>query len=39
MPVTAFYDAGGRLLTVVPGAISETELRTRLRHLFGVTAV
>jgi cytochrome c biogenesis protein CcmG/thiol:disulfide interchange protein DsbE len=38
MPVTAFYDAGGRLLTVVPGAISETDLRTRLRDLFGVTA-
>ena len=38
MPVTAFYDAGGRLLTVVPGAISETDLRARVRSLFGVAA-
>lgn len=37
MPVTAFYDSGGRLLAVVPGAISETDLRARLRSLFGVT--
>jgi thiol-disulfide isomerase/thioredoxin len=36
MPVTAFYDAGGRLLTVVPGAISEADLRTRLHDLYGV---
>jgi thiol-disulfide isomerase/thioredoxin len=38
MPVTAFYDAGGKLLTVVPGAISEADLRTRLHDLYGVAS-
>ena len=38
MPVTAFYTADGRLLTVVPGAISEADLMTRVRDLFGVSA-
>jgi cytochrome c biogenesis protein CcmG, thiol:disulfide interchange protein DsbE len=38
MPVMAFYDGGGRLLTVVPGAISETDLRTRLHDLFGIAS-
>jgi cytochrome c biogenesis protein CcmG/thiol:disulfide interchange protein DsbE len=36
MPVTAFYAADGRLLAVVPGAISETDLRTRVRDLYGI---
>jgi thiol-disulfide isomerase/thioredoxin len=38
MPVTAFYDASGRLLTVVEGAISEDDLRARLRTLYGISA-
>lgn len=38
MPVTAFYDQDGRLLTVVSGAISEADLRTRLHALYGVVA-
>lgn len=37
MPLTAFYDANGRLLAVVTGAISEDDLRTRLHTLYGVT--
>lgn len=37
MPVTAFYDSGGHLLEVVPGAISEDDLKARLRSLYGVT--
>jgi cytochrome c biogenesis protein CcmG/thiol:disulfide interchange protein DsbE len=38
MPVTAFYDAAGRLVAVVPGALSEADLRARLHDLFGVAA-
>jgi thiol-disulfide isomerase/thioredoxin len=38
MPVTAFYAADGRLLAVVPGAISETDVLTRVRDLYGVPA-
>lgn len=38
MPLTAFYDSSGRLLTVVFGAISEDDLRSRIQVLFGVTA-
>ncbi|MEO8898723.1 MAG: TlpA disulfide reductase family protein [Candidatus Dormibacter sp.] len=38
MPVTAFYDATGKLLDVVPGAISQADLKTRLHDLFGVAA-
>ncbi len=37
MPVTAFYDASGRLRTVVTGAIGADDLRARLHALFGVT--
>lgn len=37
MPVMAFYDSSGRLLTVVPGAISEDDLRARLRTLYGIS--
>ncbi len=36
MPVAAFYSASGRLLTVVVGAISEDDLRSRLHTLYGV---
>ncbi len=37
MPVAAFYDASGRLLRVVEGAISEDELRGRIHALFGIS--
>ncbi len=37
MPLTAFYDSNGKLLTVVLGAISEDDLRTRIHDLFGIT--
>ncbi|MDQ6846138.1 MAG: redoxin domain-containing protein [Candidatus Dormibacteraeota bacterium] len=37
MPVTAFYDSSGRLLSVVPGAIGEDDLRARIRALFGIS--
>ncbi len=36
MPVTAFYDSNGRLLSVIPGAISEDDLRARIHSLFGI---
>jgi cytochrome c biogenesis protein CcmG/thiol:disulfide interchange protein DsbE len=36
MPLTAFYDSSGRLLTVVYGAISEDDLRSRIQTLFGI---
>ena len=34
MPITAFYDAGGRLLDVVTYALPEPVLRTKLHTLF-----
>ena len=37
MPVAAFYDASGRLLTVVPGAMSADDLRSRVHDLFGIS--
>jgi cytochrome c biogenesis protein CcmG, thiol:disulfide interchange protein DsbE len=37
MPLTAFYDRSGRLLAVVPGAISKDDLRSRLHTMFGVS--
>ncbi|MBJ7593874.1 MAG: redoxin domain-containing protein [Candidatus Dormibacteraeota bacterium] len=37
MPVTAFYDSNGRLVTVVPGAIGEDDLRARIHSLFGIS--
>lgn len=37
MPLTAFYDANGHLLRVVTGAISEDDLKARLRDLYGVS--
>ena len=36
LPITAFYDGGGKLLTVHIGAIAEDALRAELRSLFGV---
>jgi cytochrome c biogenesis protein CcmG/thiol:disulfide interchange protein DsbE len=38
MPLTAFYDSNGRLLTVVLGAISEDDLRARIHSLYGIIA-
>jgi thiol-disulfide isomerase/thioredoxin len=38
MPGTAFYDAEGTLLTVVPGSISEADLRSNLQQFYGVDA-
>lgn len=35
MPISAFYDADGRLVDSVSGALSEKALRTRLRELYG----
>ena len=36
MPVTAFYDASGRLVSTNPGAMSEGQLRAEISRLFGV---
>jgi thiol-disulfide isomerase/thioredoxin len=38
MPLTVFYDGSGRLLTVVLGAISEDDLRSRIHSLYGISA-
>lgn len=38
MPLTAFYDSSGRLLTVVLGAISEDDLASRIHTLYGISA-
>jgi thiol-disulfide isomerase/thioredoxin len=38
MPVTAFYSAAGKLLEVVPGAISQADVTTRIHDLFGVAS-
>ena len=37
MPVTAFYDAAGKLRYVAPGQLNREKLATRLQELFGVT--
>jgi cytochrome c biogenesis protein CcmG/thiol:disulfide interchange protein DsbE len=37
MPVTAFYDAAGKLKYVAPGQLNREKLGTRLQELFGVT--
>lgn len=37
MPVTAFYDAAGKLQSVAPGQLTRDKLSTRLQELFGVT--
>ena len=36
MPLTAFYDADGNLLTTNPGASSEGALRANLNQLYGI---
>lgn len=36
MPLTAFYDANGKLLYVSPGALPEPQLRATLQHYLGV---
>jgi hypothetical protein len=36
MPLTAFYDANGTLLTTNPGAISEASLRSNISTLYGI---
>jgi thiol-disulfide isomerase/thioredoxin len=37
MPITAFYDAQGRLVDLARGALPEDALRDRLRQLYGVS--
>ncbi len=37
MPITAFYDSGGKLLHVDGGALPESALRDRLTSFYGVT--
>jgi len=36
MPLTAFYDANGALLTTNPGAMSEAALRSNITDLYGI---
>lgn len=36
MPITAFYDANGKLLFVSPGALPESDLRATLHQFYGV---
>ncbi len=36
MPVSAFYDANGKLLRVERAALPESTLRTRLHELYGI---
>lgn len=36
MPITAFYDAAGKLRAVERGALPESTLRTRLHDLYGL---
>jgi cytochrome c biogenesis protein CcmG/thiol:disulfide interchange protein DsbE len=38
MPVTAFYNSSGRLVSVVMGAISEADLRSRISSIFGIAS-
>ena len=38
MPMTAFYDAKGNLLTAVLGALPEQALRDQLQKLYGISA-
>jgi len=37
MPITAFYDASGKLLFVNPGALPESELRSRIHDLYNIS--
>ncbi|MDJ0346597.1 TlpA disulfide reductase family protein [Streptomyces sp. H10-C2] len=36
MPMTAFYDSGGKLLAVQRGALPEDALRTEITQLYGI---
>lgn len=36
MPISAFYDASGKLLFVTPGAITEDTLRADIRRFYGI---
>ncbi len=36
MPLTAFYDADGKLLSTNPGALSEAALRANIAQLYGI---
>lgn len=36
MPITAFYDADGKLVDLVGGALPEEALRERIRGLYGI---
>lgn len=37
MPISAFYDANGKLLYVAPGALPESTLRATLQQYYGVS--
>ncbi|HEV7865366.1 MAG TPA: TlpA disulfide reductase family protein [Acidimicrobiia bacterium] len=37
MPINAFYDATGKLVSVAPGQLTPDRLRAQLQDLFGVT--
>jgi thiol-disulfide isomerase/thioredoxin len=37
MPITAFYDAAGKLRYVAPGQLNRERLSSRLRELYGAT--
>jgi cytochrome c biogenesis protein CcmG/thiol:disulfide interchange protein DsbE len=37
MPINAFYDAGGKLVSVAPGQLTPDKLSAQLQQLFGVT--
>ena len=37
MPMTAFYDADGKLLRAYPGALIDSNLTKALEQLYGVT--
>ena len=37
MPITAFYDAGGRLVDMNRGALPKAALSAELQELFGIT--
>jgi cytochrome c biogenesis protein CcmG/thiol:disulfide interchange protein DsbE len=37
MPISAFYDASGKLLYVSPGALPEPDLRALIQRFFGIT--
>jgi hypothetical protein len=38
MPLTVFYDRSGQVRTVVFGALTEDDLRSRIQSLYGIAA-